>query len=372
MPGKAARPPYGGISVSEDTIHADFPRVPVTVLTGFLGAGKTSLLNRLLADPRFADTAVIVNEFGAIGIDGDLVEQADGAAFAATSGCLCCTVAGDVRLTLLRLAEEAATGKGPAFSRLVIETTGLADPGPVLNALMTSDLVIARYALNGVVTVVDAATGAATLDRFAEARAQVGVADLLLVSKTDLAPEDAELRARLRTMNPNAAVMDARAAGPGEVFGLAAFDPALKAPEARDWLRFERDDGHSHGHDGHRHAHDPNRHGDDISAFCYLGAAPVNAWDLQDVIDGLREELGPDLLRLKAIACLDEEPERPVILHAVQHVLHPPSRLDRWTGPPGTRVVVIARGPRRGVVREAFARHLPSLSEWQAAPLAHA
>ncbi len=362
--------------MSEDPSGEALPRIPVTVLTGFLGAGKTSLLNRLLAEPRFADTAVIVNEFGAVGIDGDLVEQADGAAFAATSGCLCCTVAGDVRLTLLRLAEEAATGRGPTFSRLVIETTGLADPGPVLNALMTSDLVIARYALNGVVTVVDAATGAATLDRFAEARAQVGVADLLLLSKTDLSPEDAGLRARLRAMNPNARVMEAREAGPADIFGLAAFDPALKAPEVRAWLRFERGnggEGHSHGHHrGHDHAHDPNRHGDDVSAFCYVGAAPVNAWDLQDVIDTLSNELGPDLLRLKAIACLDEEPERPVVLHAVQHVLHPPSRLDRWPGPPETRVVVIARGPRRGAVRDAFARYLPTLAEWQPAPLAHA
>lgn len=357
-------------------------RVPVTVLTGFLGAGKTSLLNRLLADPRFADTAVIVNEFGAVDIDGDLVEQADGAAFAATSGCLCCTVAGDIRLTLLRLADEAATGRGPTFSRLVVETTGLADPGPVLNALMASDPVVARYTLNGVVTVVDAAAGGATLDGFAEARAQAGVADLLLISKTDLAPEDHHLRARLREMNPNATILAARDAGPERVFGLAAFDPALKAPEVRDWLRFQRDadghdaDGHNgHGHGGNahgEHTHDPNRHGDDISAFCYRGAAPVNAWDLQDVIDTLGAELGPDLLRLKAIACLDEEPERPVILHAVQHVLHPPTRLDRWPGPRETKVVVIARGPLRARVREIFAAHLPALDEWQAEPRAHA
>ncbi len=347
-------------------------RVPVTVLTGFLGAGKTSLLNRLLADPRFADTAVIVNEFGAVGIDGDLVEPADGAAFAATSGCLCCTVAGDIRLTLLRLADEAATGRGPTFSRLVVETTGLADPGPVLNALMTSDPVIARYTLNGVVTVVDAAAGGATLDRFAEARAQVGVADLLLISKIDLAPEDRHLRARLREMNPNATILAARDAGPEQVFGLAAFDPALKAPEVRDWLRFQRDagghEGHRHGHDGH--GHDRNRHGDDVSAFCYRGATPINAWDLQDVIDTLGAELGPDLLRLKAIACLDEEPERPVILHAVQHVLHPPTRLDRWPCPRETKVVVIARGPLRAKVREVFATHLPTLAEWQAEPRA--
>ncbi|MFO1106573.1 MAG: GTP-binding protein [Amaricoccus sp.] len=344
-------------------------RVPVTLLTGFLGAGKSSLLNRLLAEPGFGDSAVIVNEFGAVGLDGDLVAHADGQAFAMTTGCLCCTVAGDIRLTLLRLAEEAATGRGPAFSRLVIETTGLADPAPVLHALMTSDLVIDRYALNGVVTVVDAVAGAATLDRFAEARAQAAVADLLLISKTDLAPDSAALEARLAALNPNARLLRAAEAGPAEIFGLAAFDLALKPPEVADWLRFEghgQGHGQGHGH-GHGHGHDPNRHGSDIEAFCYTGVAPVGAWDVQDLIETLQEALGPDLLRLKAIACLDEDPERPVILHAVQHVLHPPSRPEAWPrGPRETRIIVIARGAGREAVPEAFARFLPSLAPWQA------
>jgi G3E family GTPase len=331
-------------------------RIPVTVLTGFLGAGKTSLLNRLLRDPAFADTAVIVNEFGVVGIDGDLVEAADDRAFAMTTGCLCCTVEGDIRLTLLRLADDAVTGRGPAFARLVIETTGLADPAPVLQSLMTSDLVIDRYALNGVVTVVDATSGEATLDRFAEARAQAAVADLLLVSKTDLAEPSAtaRLRERLARLAPNAPVRDAAGAG-AELFGIAALDPALKPPEVADWLRFE-------DHHAHAHGHDPNRHGDDITAYCFTGAEPVNAWDVQDALEAMQAALGPDLLRLKAIACLDEDPERPVILQAVQHILHPPARLDRWPGEPGTRLIVIARGDRRGAVPEAVARHLPQLA----------
>lgn len=384
----------------------DDGRIPVTILTGFLGAGKTTLLNRLLADPAFRDTAVVINEFGAVGVDGDLVETASERAFAQTTGCLCCTVEGDVRLTLLRLADAADTGAGPTFSRLVIETTGLADPAPVLQSLMTSDLVIDRYALNGVVAVVDAATGETTLDRFDEARRQAAVADLILISKGDIAgPEAAALARRLARSNPNARILPVAEAKPRDVFGLAAFDPAVKAPDVREWLRFEAsaagEHGHVHGHTNahahgaehehahgsgpdHRHAHDhaqgpdghardANRHSDDVSAFCATGRTPVDPWAVQDAIEALQQALGPDLLRLKAIVQLDEDPETPVVLHVVQHVMHPPGRLAGWPeGLRETRLVVIARGPGRAAVPGLIARFLPELSPVGGAPAAAA
>jgi G3E family GTPase len=180
------------------------------------------------------------------------------------------------------------------------------------------------------------------------------VADLLLISKTDLVePGLAErLRERLAALAPNAPVRDAAGVTAAEVFGLAALDPALKPPAVADWLRFEE----------HHHGHDPNRHGEDITAYCFSGTEPVNAWDVQDALEAMQSALGPDLLRLKAIACLDEDPDRPVVLHAVQHILHPPARLARWPADPGTRLIVIARGPERLAVPEAVARHLPQLS----------
>jgi len=150
-------------------------------------------------------------------------------------------------------------------------------------------------------------------------------------------------------------VLSAADAGPAQVFGLAAFEPALKPPAVAEWLRFAPA--------RHPHAHDVNRHGDDIAAYCVTGSEPVNAWDVQDAIEALQAALGPDLLRLKAIVQLDEDPERPVILHAVKHILHPPGRLAAWPdGPRTSRLVVIARGPERAAVPGVLARFLPSLA----------
>src|SRR5437899_8674560 len=218
-------------------------RIPVTVLTGFLGSGKTTVLNHVLKQPGMAATAVVINEFGEIGLDHLLVERSSEDVVLLNSGCLCCTVRGDIVDTLTNLFVDRVKGKVPFFTRVAIETTGLADPAPILHTLMTDPIVAARYMLDGVLTTVDAVNGAGTLDKQPEAVKQAAVADRLLLTKTDLADPTARQRieARLKVLNPSAALVPVArgAVDPAVLFNIGFYDPVTKSADVQRWLRDE-------------------------------------------------------------------------------------------------------------------------------------
>ncbi|HME26869.1 MAG TPA: GTP-binding protein [Acetobacteraceae bacterium] len=309
--------------------------IPVAIVTGFLGSGKTTLISRILRDPGFARTAVIVNEFGEIGLDHELIASSDETLLALTTGCLCCAVRSDLVATLLDL-QRRRDAQEITYDRVLIETSGLADPAPILHALMTDRDIAQHHAIDGIVTVVDVLHGEATLDRHPEARRQVALADTLLLSKTDVAGPPEALRERLAALNPGAALHVARDVVPATLFtgtNIAARFAALPdAPTRNPFVRAQHSDG--------------------IDTFILQRDRPIPALALTLLLEALAEHCGARLLRLKGLVDIEEMPGQPAVIHGVQHVVAPPKFLDRWpSADHTTRIVFITQG---------VPRHFPS------------
>ena len=343
--------------MAEDLALADEP-IPVSVLTGFLGSGKTTVLRHLLACPGMEQTAVVINEFGEIGLDHLLVESAKEDMVLLNSGCLCCSVRGDLVDTLRRLFVKRARREVPAFTRLLVETTGLADPAPILHTLMNDPVLVSHFRLDGVIATVDGMVGAACLDQHKEALKQAAVADRLLITKGDLAPPEqiVALEARLRRLNPAAPILTVRDGdvAPGALFNAGLYDPETKTLEVRRWLKAEAYGHDQVGHDHGGHAHDVNRHDDRIRAFCLTIDEPLD-WDrFNGWIEMLTTIHGAKILRLKGLLDVAQI-ERPVAIHGVQHVFHPPLLLEAWPDDDRrSRLVIIARDLAPDEVERSF------------------
>jgi len=323
---------------------------PVNLITGFLGSGKTTLLQKLLRDPALADTAVLINEFGEVGLDHHLLERIDDTMVLLQSGCICCAIRGELAQAIKDLHERRERGTIPPFRRLVVESTGLADPFPILSTVHADPVLKHHFRLANVVTTVDAVNGNTQLDSYEESVKQVAVADRIVVTKTDIAeaPAVRALTDRLARLNPSAAMF--RGAEPIEADALIArdlFDLGTKTDAAKTWFAAELGEAQHH-----EHHHDRNRHGDDIFAFSLQFDEPLD-WTMFGIwLTMLLNRHGREVLRVKGILNVAGSPT-PVAVHGVQHLVHPPVHLTAWPDADRrSRLVFIVKGlDRRAIER---------------------
>jgi len=353
-------------------------RIWVTLITGFLGSGKTTLLNTLLHHPAMSQAAVIVNEFGEIGIDYDLIEQSNEQVVQLANGCLCCSVKGDLIDTFRDLYIQRNAGTIPHFDRAVIETTGIADPMPILQLVFTNPMIMNHYALDGVVTTVDAINGLSSLERFPECVKQAAIADRLIVTKVDMVAGDegretvSALNHRLRALNPAAEIIETATEeiDPEDLFGTGMFDADTKQIDLQSWIDPALYDAAAdlpktpgaepdaaarayyaeHGHtpeEGHNHG--------DVNSFCITRDEPMSLDMLRMFLEGLTGEAGPDLLRVKGIVNVRGE-ERPAVIQGAQLIFHSLDWLPAWPSDDRrTRIVFITHGLDKSYVEDTLA-----------------
>ena len=332
--------------------------IPLVVLTGFLGSGKTTLLKNILKDPAMAGTAVIVNEFGDVGLDNTLIEAAEEETVLLPSGCVCCAVRGDLVAALKRLFDKAQSGDIPELSRVVLETSGLADPAPIAHTLMSEDDLFRLYALDGIITAADAELITSQIEEHFEPAKQLAIADRILITKTDRvdAARVEAIEGLIHSLNPTAEITAiAHGRANVELFtGLAAFEPIAAKHHAEGWLGLE--DVAAAGLDTCKDPHcaDPShshRHTHGIRAFAITYDEPLDGMKLSFAIELLRQHHGDKLLRIKGIANVAGEP-LPFVIHGVQHIFYPPTTLEAWPSDDRrSRLVLITKDLDEDAVR---------------------
>jgi G3E family GTPase len=351
-------------------------RIPVTLVTGFLGSGKTTLINAALRSPELANTVVVVNEFGEVGLDHKLFARSSDSVVVLENGCLCCTVRSDLVGTLNSLFHSRQAGEIPFFDNVVIETSGLAEPGPVLQAFLSEPTLDGLYRVASVLTLVDAVNWRGTSEEHDESVRQVALAEKIRITKRDLTEGDrdeveAGIRHDLRSINPSAEIdlVDWTSASVAKLLTSKGFDAADPHADPRPWLNVEAHlasaeshcDACEHGHRSHDHSHhqhEPHSHFNHlrdkaIESFVLTREAPLSREELQFLLDGIAQNLGAGLLRVKGLVNVAEEPGRPAVIQGAQHLLHTMTWLDQWPDDNDrTQIVFITQGIPRANLKD--------------------
>ena len=333
---------------------SEFPNnIPVLIITGFLGSGKTTLLSALLKQEAMKNTAVIINEFGEVGLDHNFVETTDENIVELQNGCICCTIQEDLKSTLLDLIKKMERNIIPYFNRVVIETTGLADPVPIIHTLMTSLDLLRAYSIDGIITLVDAVNGENTYNNHEEAVKQTALADKIILSKVDLSKKSKInlIKSRIKKINPKANIVETnRETLPlTELLGLNDYDPSNKSWDVREWLAIEK-----YNETNHKHNHNINRHGDNIESFSLVTNQQISITTFNFFIELLSSQMGSKLLRLKGMLNIKGK-DGPAIIHGVQHIFHPIEWIEEWPDEDrSTRLVFITRDIKKSYIEEFF------------------